>query len=158
METIKQDMIDKMVKENLLKRFADAYQNDGFPPMAGKIMGLFYISNQKYLSFNDIIEETGASKGAVSKTIKLLIDMRRINFIPSKEKGRKRLFYLDIQGIKIFLRSVVENYRKQDQLLIECKGLRNDENDEMNNFIDDSLEFNKSVLSFVAKKTEQYFN
>lgn len=147
-----------MNKKELLNRFATAYKQDGFPPLAGRVMGLFYISNKKYLSFEEIINETNASKGAVSKTIKLLIQMHRIDFIISEEKARKRLFYLDIEGLKYFIRMIINNYRDQDQLLKECLQTRTNENEEMNNFIKDSLNFNKDVLTFLNIKNEQYFN
>ena len=39
----------------------------------------------------------------------------------------------------------------------ECVQLRTDENKELNEFIDDSLQFNKEVLAFLDEKTEQYF-
>lgn len=146
-----------MDKNDLLRRFAEAYKNDGFPPLAGKIMGLFYISNEKYFYFEDIMHEVGASKGAVSKTLKLLIELNRVDFVYSKGKSRRRMFYMDIQGIKHFLRSVIINYKKQDQLLKECAQVRTNENEELNEFIGNSLQFNKEVLTFLDEKTEQYF-
>ncbi len=147
-----------MNKKELLNRFATAYKQDGFSPLAGRVMGLFYMSNQKYLNFEEIIHETNASKGAVSKTLKLLIQMQRIDFVISEQKGRKRLFYLDIEGLKYFIRMIINNYKDQDQLLKECLQARTNENEEMNNFIKDSLNFNKDVLTFLNIKNEQYFN
>ncbi len=147
-----------MVGKDLLERFAIAYKNDGFPPLAGKIMGLFYISNQKYFSFEEIMQRVGASKGATSKTIKILLEFKRLNYSMSKEQVRKRMFYLDIQGVTQFLQIVIDNYKNQNQLLKESLQARTNENEEMNDFIKSSIQFNNEVLAFLNIKSEQYFN
>ena len=147
-----------MVKKEMLDRFEIAYKKDGFPPMAGRIMGLFYISDQKYFTFEEIILEVRASKGAVSKTIKLLLELKRINYILSENQSRKRLFYLDIQGLIQFLRMVIDNYKSQNQLLKESLQIRTNENKEMNVFIKGSIQFNNDVLAFLEAKSEKYFN
>lgn len=147
-----------MHKEQLLERFAKAYHTDGFPPLAGKIMGIFYVYDQKYFSFDEIVKIVNASKGAVSKTLKLLLELKRIAFIKSQEHKRKRLFYLDIQGIKHYLSIVLTNYKKQDELIRESLELRTQENMDLNNFIEDSIKFNAEILEFLEKKIEKYFN
>lgn len=141
----------------ILNRFEIAYKKDGFPPMAGKIMGLFYVSDKRYFSFEEIIHELGASKGAISKTIKLLLGLKRINYVLSKDQGRKRLFYLDNKRLLHFLNLIMDNYNNQNQLLKECLQIRTNENEEMNNFIKGSIHFNNEVIAFLRKKSEQYF-
>ncbi len=145
-------------KHELLINFAKAYELDGLPPLTGKIMGLFYVSDQKYFSFEEIMEQVGASKGAVSKTLKLLQNLKRISFVVSKEHSRKRLFYLDTNGIKHFIRMVISNYREQDLLLKTCLDMRSNENLELNKFIENSIAFNADVLAVVDEKMEKYFN
>ena len=146
-----------MNKEKLLDRFGEAYKNDGFPPLAGKIMGLFYISNQKHFNFEEIVCEVGATKGAVSKNIKLLFELNWIEYVLKNNGSRKRHCFLDIHGVKYFLRLVIENYKEQDKLLKECANMRNNDNEELNNFIQDSIQFNEEVLAFLDLKSEQYF-
>ena len=146
-----------MDKIDLLNRFGKAYKNEGLPPVAGKIMGLFYISDKKYFDFDEIVAEVDASKGAVSKNLKLLIKLRRITHVACKESVRKRLFFLDINGVKYYIRFVIENYKAQDQLLKESLELRSKENNELNDFIKNSLEYNKEVLTFLELKRKQYF-
>ena len=43
-------------KELILKEFSEAYKIDGFPPLAGKIMGIFYAYDKKYFAFEEIVE------------------------------------------------------------------------------------------------------
>lgn len=147
-----------MSKENLLDRFAEAYKIDGFPPLAGRIMGMFYIYDQKYFSFDEIVSIVKASKGSVSKTLKMLIGLGRVTFIQSKEHKRKRLFLLNIDGLRHFLNTVILNYKKQDSLIKECLELRTNENLELNNFINSSVEFNAEILEFIEEKMVKYFN
>lgn len=147
-----------MSNESILDRFAEAYRIDGFPPLAGRIMGIFYSSDIKYFSFSDLVKLSKATKGSVSKTLTLLIGLNRVAFINSKERKGKRLFYLDTKGTRLFLELIINNYKKQDLLLKECLNLRSDENLEMNKFIKDSLDFNADVLNLLDEKMNKYFN
>ncbi|MFD1292376.1 GbsR/MarR family transcriptional regulator [Lutibacter holmesii] len=142
---------------DMLERFAVTYKNDGLPPLVGKIIGLLYINNQKYFTFSDIQEGIGASKGATSKALKLLLGLNRINFKYSDENKKKRLFFLDIKGVYLFMKIVMKNYSDQNQLLKESLDLRNNENEELNGFINESIKFNEEVLDFLNKKSIQYF-
>ena len=144
-------------KQELLNSFGEAYEFDGLPPLTGKIMGLFYISDKKYFSFEEIIEEVNVSKGAVSKTLKLLIQLKRVAYINDSSNSRKRLFYLDISGIIYYLTLVLDNYKRQDDLLKECLKLRTSENEELNKFIKNSMKFNADVLAEINKKMNEHF-
>ncbi len=147
-----------MDKEQILDRFAEAYRIDGFPPLAGRIMGILYISDSKYLSFDELIQASNARKGSVSKVLKLLISLKRISYKHSEEKKGKRLFYLDIKGTKLFLELIIDNYKNQHKLLNECLQLRSSENVEINTFIENSMAFNNEVITFIDEKKNQYFN
>jgi len=89
--------------------------------------------------------------------MQVLIELNPINYISSENMSSKRLFYLDVKGIKLFLHSVLMNYKKQDQLLNECAQIRTNENEKLNDFINDSLKFNKEGLAFLVEKTKQFF-
>lgn len=143
---------------SILERFALTYKKDGLPPLVGKVMGLLYISDQKYFTFDEIQKIIGSSKGATSKAINLLLELNRINYIYSdKSKKKKRLFYLDIKGVFFFLELVIKNYSDQNELLKESLELRTNENEEMNEFIINSINFNSEMLNFFRTKSNQYF-
>ena len=145
-------------KSKILESFAEAYELDGLPPLAGKVMGLFYLSDKKYFSFDEIIEQVKASKGAVSKSLKVLINLNRISYKLSPQYIRKRLFYLDTIGIRHSINMVISNYKKQDLLLKACLELRTNENLELNEFIENSIAFNADVLAVIEEKMNKYFN
>ena len=42
-----------MKKKDLLSSYAMIHSGNNYPPIAGKILGLFFISNQKYYAFEE---------------------------------------------------------------------------------------------------------
>jgi len=150
--------LTKSIKKELLEKFAITYNNDGFPPLAGKIIGLFYLLDKKHLSFEEIMDEIETSKGGTSKALKLLLDKKIINFIYSKEKWKKRLFYLDPNGMIAYLDSAIENLAQQNQLFKKSLSFRSENgNKDMNIFISKSIQFNDEVSNFLITKSNQYF-
>jgi len=46
---------------------------DNYPPIAVKILGLFYTTNKKYLTFEEINDGIGVSRSATSKALTFFI-------------------------------------------------------------------------------------
>lgn len=151
-----------MNKEEIINSFERTYKNEGYPSLAGKIIGMFYVSEKKYLSFQDINKHVDVSKGSVSKTLKYLIQLNRVKSVSSENDKRKRYYYLDIPGLIQFLKFIITNYEEQNSLLKEVVKVRKDEhrneNEEMNLFIDKSIKFNNEMLEFLKLKSKEYFN
>ncbi len=78
-------------------------------PVAAKILCTFYVSNQKHLTFYEIIEKVGASKSAISKSLNFLLEQGEVDYIFDEKNKRLHLFYLDTKGfankISRFLKS-----------------------------------------------------
>ncbi|WP_299765160.1 hypothetical protein [uncultured Dokdonia sp.] len=146
-----------MNKQGIIDVFERTYKNDGFPPLAGKVVGFFYVTDTKYIGFQDIVKGVGASKGAVSKVLKILIGLYRINSIDHPNDNRKRLYYLDTENLIKFLEIVINNYREQSDLLHAVLKIRTEENQEMNDFIERSIAFNDEMLNFLDEKSKKYF-
>jgi len=147
-----------MNKSEILESYAITYQAERYPPLAGKIIGLFMITGKKHLSFDEIKDELDVSKGALSKMLNLLIDINRITYIKDSENSRKRLFCIDVAGINKHLQSIVENFEWQNNLLINAKKLRENSDPEIDEFIDNSLEFSRAMLKQLKMLTEKHFN
>ena len=144
-------------KEEILNYFAQAYQKDRHAPIAGKIIGLFTISPQRYLSFEEIRDELQISKGALSKNLKVLIDLKRIKYITDDSNVRKRLFGLDLEGITEHLAMVVTNIRfHRDLSIMACK-IRGDKKDEVFNFIQNSVAFCNEIIHQLETLSEKHF-
>jgi DNA-binding transcriptional regulator GbsR (MarR family) len=146
-----------MDKQTILEAYAMAYQTDRYPPLSGKIMGLFTITGKKYLTFEELMDELQISKGALSKNLKLLIASKKINFTYDKKNTRKRLFYLDVEGSKQHLQMIVDNFRFQRQLTIHAKKIRGEGDKEVDQFINDSINFSNDILKELKRLIAKHF-
>ena len=147
----------KMKREEIINEFERTYKNEGLPHLAGKIIGVFYVSDKKYLSFKEINENIDASKGTVSKVLKFLIKLNRVKCITHEKDKRKRYYCLDIPGLIQFLKYIISNYEEQSTLLEEVVKIRGNEYEELDIFIDKSINFNNEMLDFLKLKSEEYF-
>ena len=144
-------------KKSILASFAHVYKEDNYPPIAGKILGFFYISNEKYFTFDELMIELKVSKSAMSKALKLLLEFGEVNFKIFENNKRKRYFYLDIQGTIDKLQRLIDAYFMETQLLEETLKIRNNENKDLNEFIKISIKFNKEVLDYLEKKVKEHY-
>lgn len=144
------------MKKELIEQHSEVYKFDGYPPIAGKILGLFYVSDKKYFTFEDLMKEIPASKSAVSKALKILIDRKDINFIYKESNKRKRLFYFDIEGFISGLEDSMKAYTYHRTLLQKSLETRSNENIEMNEFIQKAINFNKSIISVIQEKIDTH--
>lgn len=145
------------VDAHILDLYAATFQEDNYPPVAGKILGLFYVSEQKYFSFEELQDQLEISKSAVSKGLKMLLNIGEINFVTFEDNKRKRYFYLDVQGNIDRIQSLITSYTMQTKLLEETLALRGETNPELNNFIENSIKFNREVIAFVDQKVKEHY-
>ncbi len=68
-------------KEILIEQSANLYKSIGYPRIAGKIMGLLYVSEQKHFTFQELMDTLNISKGATSTALNFLIEIKEIDFI-----------------------------------------------------------------------------
>ncbi len=81
-------------KDILIEQSAELYKMVGYPRIAGRIMGLLYVSEQKYFTFEQLMETLKISKSATSKSLKFLLEINEIDFIIKPENTRRRYFYI----------------------------------------------------------------
>lgn len=122
-------------KEILIEQFAKNYKHIGSPYLAGRVLGLFYVSEQKYYNFEELMEALQLSKSAVSKSLKYLIEIGDIRFIVKDGNKRKRYFYVSEEGFINSMNLLVKVLENQHKILQEIISLRNDENQELNSLI-----------------------
>ena len=146
-----------MTKQTILEHFGRAYQAERFPPLSGKIIGLFMITGKRHLSFEEIQEELNVSKGALSKNLNLLINLNRVTFITDEKSKRKRLFSIDIKGTKKHIYGIVENFEYQNSLLYEAKKMRKNGDEDVCEFIDDSIAFSEKMIMELKRLIPKYF-
>ena len=144
------------MKKELIEQHSEVYKFDGYSPIAGKILGLFYVSDKQYFTFEELMEEIPASKSAVSKALKVLIERRDINYTYKEDNKRKRLFYFDIQAFISGLEDAMKAYTHHRILLQKSLELRSDKNIEFNEFIEKAINFNKSIISVIQEKIDKH--
>lgn len=146
-----------MKEAELIEAFSLIHKEGNCPPLAGKIIGLFFVSNEKYLTFEEIMDGVKASKGATSKSLNFLIAIEEIQFVFSVENKRKRLFFFNIGGAQNRLDKLVAMHKKETTLLKEILPRRNADNIEMNTLIKNIIAFNEDVLHFISAKIAEHF-
>lgn len=124
----------------------------------GKIMEFFYMSDQREMTFEDIIKGVGVSKGAVSKALKILISRDEIGFRLKKNNKRKRYFFLNISGWIGKAEKLIDDYLLQNRVLEEILSTRIDDNGDLNDFIKNSINFNRDMIEHIKKTKEKHFN
>ena len=87
----------------------------------------------------------------------MLLNIGEINFVTFEDNKRKRYFYLDIQGSIDRIQRLMDSYLMQTELLQETLALRGETNPELNNFIKNSIKFNREVIAFVDQKVKEHY-
>lgn len=147
-----------MKEEELIEAFSLIHKEGDCPPLAGKIIGLFFVSNEKHLTFEAIMNGIKASKGATSKSLNFLIQVGEVQFVYSEQNKRKRLFFFNTERAQNRLGKLVDMHKKETTLLKEVLPIRNADNIEMNNLIKNIIAFNEDVLHFISDKIAEHFN
>ncbi|WP_299242456.1 helix-turn-helix domain-containing protein [uncultured Aquimarina sp.] len=143
--------------EKILDQYALSYKEENYPPVAGKILGLFFISNQKHFTFEEIMSSIKASKSATSKAVKLLISSGEINFEFLEGNKRKRHFFLDIEGSVDHFKRLIEGIRMQTELYKETLKFRTDENEELSQFIQNVINLNVELSVHAERLVQKHF-
>lgn len=147
----------KISKEEIINSFGELLVEDNYPPIAGRILGLFYVTNKKHLTFEEIKESLNISKSATSKALSFLIKLKEVSFIYDENNKRLRLFYLDVDGSIERFNSIMKAYNLQTILFKEALQARNEENEELNHFIEKTILFHEDVIGFVMDKMKLHY-
>ncbi len=140
-----------------IQKTAELYKMLGYPPIAGKIIALFYISNQKYLTFEEIMEILQISKSATSKALKFLTDLGEVSFITKAENSRKRYFYISIKNSLKSLTDWKNSLVVRQNILQNTLQMRNQENPELTTFIQQQIAFINDISAYIEQKIQEHF-
>ncbi|MEP0266349.1 hypothetical protein [Dokdonia sp.] len=146
-----------MKEQELIDAFALVYKEDNYPPIAGKVLGYFYVSNKKHHTFEEIMDGIKASKSATSKALKFLIDLEEVTFKFSEKNKRKRLFFPNYGGTKKRLEKIIIAHETETILLKKVLKRRNSDTIEMNTLIQNIIAFNEDILDFISGKVDEHF-
>jgi DNA-binding MarR family transcriptional regulator len=123
----------------------------------GKILSVFYKSNQKYFSFEALEEQTNIEAEDLQNTLDQLEERDEINDITSIEDSNHKRYYLNVKGSIKNLQITIQTNKQLIALLEKIVDARDSSNQDLNQFIKQSISFNSEVLDFMEKASVEYF-
>ncbi|MDX2284720.1 MAG: MarR family transcriptional regulator [Bacteroidia bacterium] len=121
-------------KRHLVERIGLFNEHQGMQPAAARVMGLLLVSEEGQLTFEEIQQELGISKSAVSQSLSLLISQRQVEYITLPGQ-RKRYFRLRADGWRFHIEDTIEGALEYSKILREVLRHRDARTPELNQSI-----------------------
>lgn len=87
---------ESKIKEQV-EKIGIVCDKDGFPPLAGRLLGFLMLAEPPHKTFDEIVEFLQASKSAVSNTLKFLESQKMVDYI-TFPGDRKRYFRMNVES------------------------------------------------------------
>ncbi|MGV3539915.1 MAG: GbsR/MarR family transcriptional regulator [Rufibacter sp.] len=127
-------------QKQLIEKIGIYHEQQGFPPVVGRIMGLLYVSDRPYLSFEEIIDTLNISKSAASNSLNLLLQMRVLEYT-TFPGDRKRYFSALLENWHQEVVNKMNSILAFSNLLRQANELRGNLNPDMNEKVLERIEF-----------------
>ena len=102
-------------RARFIEEFGALFADAGVPPVAGRIMAMLLISDERGLPTSRIVEALGASKGAISMATRLLVQFRMVERF--RVRGSREAYFRLRPGLW------VEGVRKKMAILSSMRAL-----------------------------------
>lgn len=145
-----------LINHNFIEELSLHFEREQkLPPLASKIYSILILSKSETLTFEEIIDFTGASKSSVSNQLNFLIEEGRVNFI-FKEDKRKRYFKTKCNYLKKTLELNLEKTEREIEMLSKVIQYKKDEklNQKHVTLFKDHLESEKENILDTLKNVE----
>jgi DNA-binding transcriptional regulator GbsR (MarR family) len=143
---------DKLIKEHI-EKVGVAMEQNGFPRMVGRVLGLLIVSEPPYQTFNDIQEYLQASKSSVSTALNTLITQGLVVYI-TLPGDRKRYFKFNAESwLEMFKKDLCQ-FTVFKNLILECIEIRSKEDEQFNQALVDIAD----LYSFLEKEIPVLIN
>ena len=134
-------------QKTLIEKIGISYEAEGIQPVAARILGLLYVSDNPELTFDEITEALQISKSATSNGINLLLQMQRLEYI-TFPGDRRRYFRLKVSNWREEFKHKIEAMAKFNVLMREVLAVRTQETPEYNASIKELVDF----LDYIFKQ------
>jgi len=131
-------MTDKYIRNELVENIGIVYEKAGHTPMAGRIVGVLFLSEPPYKSFDELVVELSASKSAISNGLNLLLAMGLVEY-ETFSGDRKRYFKLNLPALETIFRKELENISRFGALLRKVRATRSSKYSDFNKGIDNFI-------------------
>ncbi|AKQ45013.1 hypothetical protein TH63_04205 [Rufibacter radiotolerans] len=142
-------------QRKLIEKIGIFHEQQGFPPATGRIMGLLFVTDRPYLSFEEIIETLNISKSATSNALNMLLQMRLIEYT-TYPGDRKRYFGALLENWHQEVVNKMEQVLSFSKLVRQANELRGTSNPEMNKLMEERVEFMEYLSQEVPKLMENW--
>jgi DNA-binding MarR family transcriptional regulator len=146
-----------MENQQITQVFPLLQKQEFYPTNMGKILSVFYKSNQKYFTFEELEEQTNIEAEDLQNTLDQLEERDEINDITSIEDSNHKRYYLNVKGNIKNLQITIQTNKQLIALLEKIVDARDSSNQDLNQFIKQSISFNSEVLDFMEKASVEYF-
>jgi DNA-binding MarR family transcriptional regulator len=146
-----------MENQQITQVFPLLQKQEFYPTNMGKILSVFYKSNQKYFTFEALEEQTNIEAEDLQNTLDQLEERDEINDITSIEDSNHKRYYLNVKGSIKNLQITIQTNKQLIALLEKIVDARDRSNQDLNQFIKQSISFNSEVLDFMEKASVEYF-
>lgn len=145
-------------EKKIIDLFTGVLLMENYPPLAGKIIGLFFVTEKKYYTFDEMLEVLDTNKTALSRALKFLGSFNMLSYTYKKNIKRRRYFYLDIPSYIEYIGIFIQSYDKLNTLIKVAQQMRGDQNEEMNTFIEEYVTYNDKVLKSLKDNLTHAFS
>ena len=118
-------------KQRQVERIGVGFEKLGIPPVGARVVGHLMLAEPPYLSFDELVEATQASKSSVSNAIKSLQTEGLIDYI-TFSGDRKRYFQLYSSTWLEIMKDRVKGFASLRQIITETVTLRSGQYPEFN--------------------------
>ena len=141
--------MNKMVKDEEIKkqveRIGIVCDKDGFPPLAGRLLGFLMLAEPPYKSFDEIVEFLQASKSAVSNTLKFLETQGMVDYT-TFPGDRKRYFRMSVENWASVVLQKIDFIKLMKEKLTEVLEIRSAKYAEFNQNLHDIIKLYDVIL------------
>ncbi|TPE43108.1 MarR family transcriptional regulator [Pontibacter mangrovi] len=142
-------------QQALIERIGIFQEKTGMQPVAGRIVGLLYVSDKPELTFDEIREVLGISKSATSNALNLLQHLNRLDYI-TYSGDRRRYFRLKLDRWRELVMQEIDSVTEFSATLQEVVAERTKETPEYNRDLLDLADFLKYLHRELPKLMQQW--
>ncbi len=144
-------------KQRQVERIGVGFEKAGIPPVGARIIGLLMMAEPPYLSFDDLVEYTQASKSSVSNALKTLQTEGLVDYI-TFSGDRKRYFQLYSSTWVEIMKDRLTAFTSLRQIIKETLELRSSQYPEFNHTLTEVVDLYRELEEKMMRTIEDWEN
>ncbi|MCH8557967.1 MAG: hypothetical protein LAT84_09100 [Balneolia bacterium] len=141
-------------KLNFIEESGLFFEKLGLTRMAGRAMGFLMICDRDAVSFDDIQQALGASKGSISGTMKMLLHSGLVDAV-SLPGDRKTYYRISRKRVGEMLRSRMKLFEAFSELLLKGNSLK-EKTDETTEWLDETARFYSWIQTEIGELIDKW--